>query len=152
MGLLDPADFIHPNDLPRSLSCRRAFAEAARFQKVCAKCGKGGVFHAHHVVEEQILKRMGLPRWDYRCALRGCFECHFGHHGGGDSSHRITTQQLDDLNIVFIVCVFGPAARQFIVRNYWHYAEEAEDPRLAEALDLRPADMPVNTSWDLTRA
>lgn len=146
---LDLRDFIHPNDLPRSLSCRRAFSAEAVYQRVCAKCGSSGGFHAHHVIEEQVLERMGLPRWDYRCALRVCWDCHINkHHSASD---RITTQELGDLNIVFVVCVLGERSRDFIVANYWHFSEEGEDPRVAEALALRPADMPSHSIWDMGR-
>jgi hypothetical protein len=84
---IEPPD---PEAKAREDAERLAFKMAAAGQVVCAVCGRGGNFDAHHVIEQQELKDRGLWLWDPRNALRLCARpdmgCHQQHtFKGGDA-------------------------------------------------------------------
>lgn len=54
------------------ISDPKSFRLEAAYQRVCALCGKAKPFHAHHVVHQKLIGRMGLPEYDTRNALRLC--------------------------------------------------------------------------------
>lgn len=107
------------------------FKEAARYQRVCAVCGTGKSWDAHHVVAKSKLKRDGHFIWDTRNALRLCDEyapknCH-GKHTGGEK--KVPLSALTDDNISYAFEVLGPHAVDYLRRGY-----AGEDPRLGRAL------------------
>jgi len=99
-----------------AISNPQSFHAEAQFQRVCATCGKAGVFEAHHVVSKQRLKREGYSGllYDTRNALRLCPDCH-GRFTGGT---RIPTHALTDDNMCFTWLVLGPAGQNYLERLY----------------------------------
>jgi hypothetical protein len=95
----------------------RGFHEEARYQKVCAVCGKGGSFEAHHVVKVQILRRLrGVTNfYDPRNALRLCPKCHADHTSG---KRRIRTGELTKDSICYIWEILGIAGQNLLEREY----------------------------------
>lgn len=64
-------------------AARALFRETARAQRCCQNpdCeNPTGPWDPHHVLYEQELRRLGLPVYDPRNALRLCRTCHFNHH------------------------------------------------------------------------
>lgn len=111
----------------------RSFWEEARFQVVCACCGVGGEFHAHHVVDKQTLKaRCGLrgdALYDTRNALRLCAgtrgnRCHMQFEYGGVGKVEITTRMLTDENVVYAFEALEGYAADFLRHQY----EDVQDP------------------------
>lgn len=103
---------------------------AAAGQRVCAKCGKAkGYWDAHHVVEKQALKKLGMEHlvWDPRNARRLCEDCH-----GGQTSklRKVRLKDLTDDNIAFAFEALGDFAFDYLQRNY-----RGEDPRVQAAFD-----------------
>jgi hypothetical protein len=115
---------------------RHLFHDAARYQRVCQAPGcrrrgprKGIDFQAHHVVYEQHLRNLRLPRYDARNALRLCPDCHKKHHG---PNWKLPTSALLDENIAYGFLVLGAAAFGYFRR---YYDDSAEDPRLVAAFE-----------------
>lgn len=102
----------------------------ARSQGVCAVCGKGGPFEAHHVLERQELSRRGLPEFDTRGALRLCKEavgnCHSRHT---TATRRVKFSELTEENISYAFEALGPFAIDYLTRRY-----EVDDGRVEAAL------------------
>lgn len=103
----------------------RSFHEEARYQGMCANCGKiGGDWEAHHVVEKQELKNQHAPLNDTRNALRLCIgpaSCHGGQH----TIKRVMLTALTDDNYEFAFEVLGTFAYDYLRRRY-----SGDDPRL----------------------
>lgn len=117
-----------------AISHPSSFWNEARYQLACAQTGRGGAFHAHHVVDRQHLRSMGLPQWDTRNALRLHPDAHMrgaGHHSGSPRRQKVETKKLLDCNIEYAVEVFGVARAADYLRR--HYDDTDPDPRL-EAL------------------
>ena len=94
-----------------------SFRAEARYQRVCAVCGSGGVYHAHHVISEQLLQRLGLPVLDPRNALRLCDRCHMSFEWAGPGKIAINVFHLTDQNICYVYETLGPAV-SMIERKY----------------------------------
>lgn len=85
-----------------------SFRAEARWQRVCAVCGRGaGPWHAHHVVAKHILRRLYLPLNDTRNALRLCERCHMNFEWGGVGKPKISARDLTDDNICYVWEVLG---------------------------------------------
>jgi hypothetical protein len=100
-----------------SISNPASFRAEAAYQRVCAECGEGGAFDAHHVVARALLKRMGLVHllYDPHNALRLCDRCHERY------TNRvlvIETATLTDANLCFIWAVLGVAGHNYLDRHY----------------------------------
>lgn len=109
-----------------------SFRAEARWQRACAVCGAvGGGFHAHHVVPKHLLRRLGLPLYDTRNALRLCdggglrLCCHMQFEWGGVSKTEIPVRCLTDQNICYVWEVLGVTVVQ-IERKYSPFDQ---DPR-----------------------
>jgi hypothetical protein len=116
------------------LGARASFHGEALYQGKCAVTGKRGPgWHPHHVVRWQDLKRMGLPRYDRRNALRLSGQVHVDHTSG---RHKIHTVKLLDCNIDYAVEIMGAErAAQYLRRYYvdiWN-----PDPRLEALCPVR---------------
>jgi hypothetical protein len=114
-----------------------SFREEARWQTVCAYCGKTGPFQAHHVVDKAILRDRcqlsGNALYDTRNALRLCegldtARCHFQFE---NRRIRIRTTMLTDDNIAYAFEVLGPYAYDYLRQEY---AYVPPDPRIELAL------------------
>lgn len=99
-----------------------SFREEAQFQRVCARCGGGGDYQAHHVVPKQDLKRRGLVHklYDPRNALRLCEgldgnRCHMRFE---KRMLVIETKLLLPANICFIWETLDVAGQNFLERTY----------------------------------
>ena len=102
---------------------QRRFHAAARDQRVCARCGEGGSFDAHHDVEKKWLKANGQPLYDPDNALRLCDEytdndCHGKHTRGVKRKHRLHLRVLRQENLEYAFRVMGPAAGSYLRRRY----------------------------------
>lgn len=104
------------------------FVEAAREQRVCAVTRKGGAFDPHHVVEQQWLKREGLPVDDRRNALRLNPDVHANHTTG---AAKVPQRCLTDANIEYVFEVMGVRAKDYLDRKY-----DGTDPRVERAAQL----------------
>ncbi len=104
------------------------FVEAARRQRVCAVTGKGGAFDPHHVVEQQWLKREGLPLDDRRNALRLNPDVHANHTTG---AAKVPLRCLTDENVEYVFEVMGVRAMDYLERKY-----DGTDPRVERAARL----------------
>lgn len=121
-----------------SVSNPASFYLEAQSQKVCAVCGEVSVFDAHHVVERQELRKLKLPEWDTRGALRLCTsdprkmtiignQCHGGHTGG---SRRVRLVELTDDNVSYAFEALGPYAYFYLLRRYTGHDDRVEDAYL----------------------
>ena len=132
------------------ISSPLAFRLEARYQRVCAVCGRGGdPWHAHHVVSHQLLVRLGLPPDDTRNALRLCDRCHMDFEWGGPGKVAITVFHLTDQNICFVWETLGPTV-SMIERKY--HGSFGLDPRWqahrmgeCELCQLSPQPEPIPT-------
>lgn len=102
-----------------------AFWQEARYQRLCAVCGHGGSFHAHHVYPRDKLKRMGAPEWDTRNALRLCELCHMQFEWAGAGKVEIVTSQLKQQNLCYLWELLNVGAYVFLDREYGG----SDDPR-----------------------
>lgn len=114
-----------------------SFRLEARFQAVCAACGKAQPYHAHHVVDQAILRnRCGLrgnALYDTRNALRLCqalgdpgCRCHFQHEG---RMRVVKTKELTDGNVEYAFEVLGDYAPDYLRREY---DDSDPDPRIVQ--------------------
>lgn len=107
-----------------------SFRNEARWQAVCAVCGKPGAWQAHHVLYEQELDRRGVKPWDTRNALRICTEgrtnCHSRHHW---KVRAIKTVELLDCNVLYVFEILGPYAADWLRR---YYDDTTPDPRILQ--------------------
>lgn len=95
-----------------------SFRAAARWQQVCAVCGSGGPFHAHHVVPEQRLRHLKEPLHDPRNALRLCTNnCHMQFEWAGPGKVCVEWRHFTDENICYIWETLGVTAVQ-LERKY----------------------------------
>lgn len=111
-----------------------SFHAEARYQRVCAACGKARPFHAHHVIYEQELRRaLGLPKrdpglYDTRGALRLCAlmdsNCHMRHHHG---IAVVKTTKLTDDNVAYAFEVLGLYGADYLRSKY---DDTLRDPRI----------------------
>lgn len=101
------------------------FVQAAAAQRVCARCGKAGLFDPHHVVEKSWLKAKGLLIDDPDNALRLCPNCHAQHTGG----NRLKVKHLRTENLQYAFRELGASAGSYLRRKY-----RGNDARL-EALE-----------------
>lgn len=117
----------------------RSFWEEARYQMVCAVCGKPGEFQAHHVVDKQTLRnRCGITgdrAYDTRNALRLCAgvdgnRCHMQFEYGGPGKVVIATHMLTDENIVYAFETLEGWAADFLRAEYDDVLDP--DPRIQE--------------------
>lgn len=121
-----------------------SFHAEARFQRVCAACGKARPFHAHHVIYKQDLQRtLGIrdgkdhALYDTRGALRLCKvtgdNCHFRHH---HYIKQVETAKLTDDNIAYAFEVLGLYGADYLRAKY---DDSLRDPRiLKQELELAP--------------
>lgn len=109
------------------------FHDAARKQIVCAECGRGGSYDAHHVIEKQELADRGLPLYDKRGALRLCDVvpggCHQRHTYPNSDTSRVRLCKLKQVNIDYAFEVLGAFAYDYLKRRY-----RDEDPRVEAKL------------------
>jgi hypothetical protein len=87
------------------ISNSESFWLQARSQRVCAVCGHGGHFQAHHVVPKQWLRVNGFPeeaRCDTRNALRLCERCHMQYTWGGPGKVQIQARHLVTANFCYV--------------------------------------------------
>jgi hypothetical protein len=118
---------------------KAAFEASASAQPACAWCGsESALIHAHHVIKRQLLERRGLDEFDPRGAVRLCsgyrykgsrliVPCHGREHDGGNHE-RMPSDRIPDVALTYMFDVLGPAAGDYLVRNY---SEPENDPRLA---------------------
>jgi hypothetical protein len=108
------------------LSNPASFHAEARWQRVCAVDGTGGEpWAAHHVVPKQLLRRLKLPLYDPRNALRLCEHCHMQFEWGGPGKVLIAVRHLTDQNICYCWETLGDA----VVRLERKYTPFHQDPR-----------------------
>ena len=100
------------------ISNPKSFWEEARYQQVCARCEKGGQFHAHHVVAQNWLKQRHLPEYDTRNALRLCVRCHMQFEWAGPGKIQVETRQLTQDNICYIFAIMAGAGVDYLQREY----------------------------------
>jgi hypothetical protein len=119
-----------------------SFHDEARWQRVCAVCKKptSGRFHAHHVVDKQTLRHLGITGnalYDTRNALRLCHglttsvRCHFRHE---NRVRVVKTTELTDDNIAYAFRVLGDAALDYLRREY---DDTDPDPRIENMFAFR---------------
>lgn len=119
------------------IDAQRRFHGAAKGQRVCQRCGHGGSFDAHHVIEKAWLKANGFSKvewYDPDNALRLCDEmntndCHGKHTRGVRSKDRLHLNNLRQCNLDYAFRVMGARASSYLRRKY-----RGEDARL-EALE-----------------
>lgn len=95
-----------------------AFHAAAARQIVCAVCGRGDAFHAHHVVAKGWLRQHARPLNDPRNALRLCMRCHMQHEFGGPGKVEIPLVKLPDHAICYAYGLMGIGASVYLERHY----------------------------------
>lgn len=116
-----------------------SFYNEARWQTTCAACDRPRPFQAHHVVDQQTLRRRcglrGKALWNTRNALRLCqqmgnadIRCHFQHENRVEGCIVKTTKLTDD-NIDYAFEMLGPYALDYL-RN--EYDDSDPDPRLRD--------------------
>lgn len=111
-----------------------SFHREAQSQRVCAICDRPGGrpnfrgerWEAHHVIPKQLLRRLKLPQYDIRGALRLCTDCHGGFENGGVAKVLIPIAKLKGMNICYVWETLGVTCGQ-IERPYEGTFEE--DPR-----------------------
>lgn len=113
-----------------TVSNPESFWNEAQYQRVCAECGAAGPFDAHHVVEKQRLRQLGIPlelRYDTRNALRLCDERNDKNCHGGQTSkmRKVKLENLTDDNLAYADEVLGAAAPGYLRRHY-----DGDDPRV----------------------
>lgn len=113
-----------------------SFHSEARYQGLCAVCGKSGEFHAHHVVDKAKLRKWGLSGnalYDTRNALRLCQQmggverrCHFQHE---NRRRVVKTTELTDDNITYAFELLKAHAIDYLRAEY---DDTDPDPRIIE--------------------
>jgi hypothetical protein len=98
-----------------AISNPASFRAEARWQRVCANCGSHGPFHAHHIVPKRLLRRLKLPLWDTRNALRLCHRCHMQIEWGGVHRLRVPAENLPDQSLCYIYEALGAAAMRVAI-------------------------------------
>lgn len=117
-----------------------AFRLEARWHRVCVRCGAGGRYHAHHVVDKQTLKGLGLrgnQLYDTRNAMRLCDSldgerCHMNFEWG-NGRLKIATVKLSGENLDYAFEKLGAYAYDYLRREY---DDSVPDPRLTARLAL----------------
>lgn len=112
-----------------------SFRAEARYQRVCAYCGKARPFHAHHVVDKAALEKRGIrgnARFDTRNALRLCEDLSAGiagrcHLQFENRRIEITASMLKDCNIDYAFEVLGAYAYDYLRQEY---VGVDDDPRI----------------------
>ena len=119
------------------ISNAASFRDEARYQGLCAVCGKPGPWDPHHVVAKQWLKKRGLPQWDTRNALRLCKimggrnNCHARHE---NAVRRVKTRELTPASIQYAFELMGPHGADYL-RTY--YDDGDPDPRIERELEAK---------------
>jgi hypothetical protein len=126
-----------PKRTAEEVIAHQEFVMAAREQRVCAVTGKSGPFDPHHVVEQQWLKREGLPVDDRRNALRLSPDVHANHTTG---VKQVPQRCLTDENIEYVFEVMGVRAKDYLDRKY-----DGTDPRVERASEI------VDAEWEKER-
>lgn len=116
----DPFGPVRRNHVRRSERARRAWYDFRRHGP-CDVCGRYGRLTAHHVVQEQVVRRVAPDRvWDVaNRLLLGWSCCHVKHHHPGVKDTRIAFEELPERAVEFgrEILGDGPAAIYF-ARNY----------------------------------
>jgi hypothetical protein len=112
------------------IRARKQFRQAAQDQRVCAVCGRGDSFDAHHVVEKNWLRDNHKPLYVAANSLRLCNrfsknDCHGKHTRRIKNGHKVKLRQLTTENIEYAFAIMGAAAYDYLRR---HYA--GSDPRV----------------------
>lgn len=102
-----------------------SFHAEARYQRVCAVCGRGGAYHAHHVIDKQELRKRRLPLYDTRGALRLCVHCHMQFEWAGPGKILVLQKHLKDVHFCYVWEVMNAAGTNMLERQYGG----ADDPR-----------------------
>lgn len=103
-----------------SIASPESFWQEARWQRVCASCGqrhgrpdsRGRTWHPHHMVPRQLLRRLGLPQWDTRDALRLCTDCHMAFEWAGPGKIAVPVTAWTQQGICYCWEVLGVTAVQ----------------------------------------
>lgn len=106
-----------------------SFRAEALSQRCCVMCGTTKGWHAHHVVYEQQLKRLGMSGhmlYDSCNAMRLCKRCHERHH---TRVATIPTKKLLDHHIEYACHVLGTYAVDWLRR---YYDDSDPDPRIVK--------------------
>lgn len=122
-----------------SISNPESFHLEARYQALCAVCdrakgrpdGFGKTWHAHHVVPRGLLKRLKLPEFDTRGALRLCTDCHMAFEWSGPGKVAVPVTCWKDQNVCYVWEVLGVTAVQIEKK----YGPLDEDPRWVRHLN-----------------
>lgn len=117
-----------PHDIIKQaeIDANRRFREAAQSQHVCARCGSGGSFDPHHVVEKAWLKANGfsvVEQYDPDNALRVCDrftqnDCHGKHTRAARRKDRLHLRTLKPQNLDYAFRVMGAAAGDYLRARY----------------------------------
>lgn len=114
----------------------QSFHAEAMYQLVCAVCGRGGAFHAHHVVPKGELRKRHLPLNDTRNALRLCAgldgnNCHMQFEWAGPGKVLVLQKHLRQSHFCYIWSVMRMAGVNLLERKYGG----ADDPRWAKHME-----------------
>lgn len=107
------------------VSSPSAFWQEARYQGFCAVCdrqygepdARGHRWHAHHVVPKDTLRRLRLPQYDTRGALRLCTDCHMAFEWAGPGKIAVPVTCWTQTNVCYVWEVLGVTAVQ-LERKY----------------------------------
>lgn len=113
----------------------RSFHLEAAWQRCCQapRCDRTGRFHAHHVVPKQLLRRLHLPQYDTRGALRVCWTCHMQFERAGPGKIDLPVTCWRQVNVCYVFEVLGLT----VVQLEGKYGTILEVPRYAVHLDGR---------------
>lgn len=128
----------------------QAFWLEARYQGVCAVCGRangrpdsrGRTWHPHHVVSRHRLKRLRLPEFDPRNALRLCTDCHMSFEWAGPGKTEVPITTWTQQNVCFVFETLGVTAVQLERK----YGELDIDPRWTAHLREECAECQLQSS------
>lgn len=115
------------------ISNAESFWAEARYQRVCAVCdrvhgrpdSRGRTWHAHHVIPRKLLRRLKLPEFDTRGALRLCTDCHMAFEWAGTGKVAVPVTKFTNQNICYCWEVLGVA----VVQIEKQYGDFDHDPR-----------------------
>lgn len=105
---------------------RESFRLEAKYQVICAYCGKARPFQAHHVVDKAELGKRGIKgnaQYDTRNALRLCEDLSHGiegrcHYQFENRRIELPCVRLKDQNIVYAFEVLGAYAYDYLRQEY----------------------------------
>lgn len=115
------------------ISNPQSFHLEARYQRCCQApdCGSTGAWHAHHVIPKQLLRRLKLPMYDVRGALRICWTHHMQFERAGPGKIDLPVSCWQQQNVCYAFGVLGVT----IVQLERKYGPILEVPRYAVHLD-----------------